>query len=89
MPLIVPNVIALGQTMYYKSVTIFLHPSVFSRPEGPRDQSSPISALIYSKARTTNVPNFVPFDNLSTRHLLPNFDDFVESVTDKNDKTRM
>ena len=29
MPLILPNFIALGQTMYEKSVIIFLHPSVF------------------------------------------------------------
>jgi len=33
-PLTVPNFIELGQTVYEKSVTIFLHPSVFWSPSG-------------------------------------------------------
>jgi len=37
MPLIIPNLIALGQTMYEKNVTIILHPSVFWRgTPGPK-----------------------------------------------------
>jgi len=34
MPLIVPNFIALGQTVYGKSATICLHSSAFWRPKG-------------------------------------------------------
>jgi len=37
MPLIVSNFILLGQTMYEKNVTIFLHRLVFWRPRGHPD----------------------------------------------------
>jgi len=33
-------------------------------------QSSPVLALIYSKAPSINLPNLVPFCNLSKRYLL-------------------
>jgi len=57
MPHIVPNFIALGQTINKKSVTKrFLHPSVFGVPGRPPGQRSPM----YSMALTTNVLNFVP-----------------------------
>ena len=49
---------------------------------------STISALPHRKAQPTNVPNFIPSGNLSTRYLLPNFVDGIESVSDKvTDKT--
>jgi len=36
-PPIMPNVIAIGQTVYEKSITIFLHPSLFWGPRGPHE----------------------------------------------------
>jgi len=69
-----------------------LHPSVISILSLPRHslgQSSPISALMYSKAWTTNVSNFVPFwQPVYTRYLLLNFVDLVESVTDRRDRQK-
>ena len=49
--------------------------------------SSPILALMYNKAPSINLPNFVPF-NLSTIYLMLNFVDFVESVTDRPTKNK-
>jgi len=54
--LTVPSFIALGQ-----SVTC-LNPALFWRPRGDLfGQSLPSWALIYSKAPTMKLPNFVPF----------------------------
>jgi len=40
----------------------FLRPSVFWRPGGPLGlKLTEVSAVMYSKARTINVPNFIPF----------------------------
>jgi len=80
-PLTLPNFIALGQTMYEKSVKIFLHHSVFWRPNGifrftslcpDIQQGCLLNCQISSRS-----------DSLSTRYLLPYFVDFVESVTDR------
>ena len=81
MPLIVPNFVALGQTMYEKSVT-----KVFPR-KTPVSQEDPLGQ------KFTNVgPDvWAPFvkcqilsrsDSPSTRYLLPNFVHFVDGVTD-------
>jgi len=41
-----------------------------------------------SKALSINLPNLIPlYDNLSTKYLVPNFVDFVESVTFRLTKT--
>jgi len=63
MPLTMPNFIALGQTVYEKSV-IFLQitPFIILAPQGdPFGQSSPLWVATYSKAPSINVPNFVEF----------------------------
>jgi len=78
-PQTLPNFIALGQTMYEKSVTNFLHPSVIWRPMGPPGQYSPILVLMYSKAPSINLPNSVPF--WSTRYLLPNLISSISLTT--------
>ena len=60
MPLIVPNFVALGQTMNEKSVAIFFYIiQYFGAPGVTLGQSSLISALMYSKASSINLPNFV------------------------------
>jgi len=41
------NVIMLGPMVYKKSVTKFLHPSLFWRPRGPLGQSSPVWMVMY------------------------------------------
>ena len=64
MPLIVPNIIALIQTMYAKSVTNKFYILQYFGASGDllaKAESSLMSALVYSKSRTTNVPNFVLF----------------------------
>jgi len=61
MPLIVPHFIALGQTMYEKSVKNFYTLQYFDVPVRPLVQSSPTLALVYSKAPSINLPNFVDF----------------------------
>jgi len=58
-PLTLLNFIALGQTMYEKRVTIFLNHSVFWHPNGIFWFSS--LGLMYSKALSIKLPNFVPF----------------------------
>jgi len=56
---IVPNFIALGQTMYEKRIT-FLPTCEFWRPRGPLGQGS-IIEVMYSNVRSISVSNFVPF----------------------------
>jgi len=55
MPVIVPNFIALRQSVYDKSVTIFFTSLVYIlAPHGdPMGQRSPILALMYSKAHVS------------------------------------
>jgi len=61
-PLTLPYFIALGQTMYEKSVTdSFTTFSILVPQEDPLGQSSPTLTLMYSKAKTKNTPNFIPF----------------------------
>ena len=87
MPLIVPNFVALGQTIYEKSVTNFLQPSVFWHSSG-----EPCVKVHWSRHWCTGrLPLSTcqfssPCDNLSMKYLLPNFVDFVESVTDRPTK---
>jgi len=60
--LIVPNFIALRQTLYEKSFTKSFTPfSILAHHGTPAGPKSPTWALIYIKARTTNMQNFVPF----------------------------
>jgi len=56
-----PNFIALGQTMYEKSVTIFTTCSILAPQGDPLCRVSLVLALMYSNAHSINVPNFVPF----------------------------
>jgi len=61
MPLIVPNFVALGQTIYEKSVTNFFTPfSILASQRRTLGQSSLISALMYREAASINLPNFAP-----------------------------
>jgi len=77
-----PNFIALGQTMYEKSVTIFTPFSILEPQGDPLHQSSPIWMMTYSKSFSIKLPNFVPFrKSLYRRYLLPKFVDFVDDVT--------
>jgi len=48
--------------MYEKSVTKFFYTlQYFGAPGDLLGQNSPISAMMYSKAPSINLPNFVPF----------------------------
>ena len=92
MPFIIPNfLLALGQTVYEKSVT-FLHPSLSWRPRGTHwvkvHQSGwwCIAPPLLSRCQISSRS-----DNPYTRYLLPKFVDFVHSVTrrQKNSKRRV
>jgi len=62
MPLIVPNFIALGQTVYEIKRSNFVALQYIGAPRGPSaSKFTSLGAIIYSKARTTKVPKFVPF----------------------------
>jgi len=61
MPAIVPNFIALGQTMYKKRVTKIYSLVNFGTSGEPLGQSSLILEILYSKTNSINLPNFVPF----------------------------
>jgi len=84
MPLIVPNFIALDQTMYEKSFTkIFYTFSILDlrgtlcatvHQSGPCCTARPPVWMCQISPRS---------ENPSTRYPLPNFIDFVDSVTDK------
>ena len=51
MPLIMPNFIVLGQTMFEKSVAKYFESlQYFGAPGGPLSRSSPILALMYNNA---------------------------------------
>jgi len=82
MPFIIPNfLLALGQTVYEKSVT-FLHPSLSWRPRGTHwvkvYQSGwwCIARPLLSRCQISSRS-----DNPYTRYLLPKFVDFVDGVT--------
>jgi len=52
------NFIALGQTVYENSVTIFYTLHYFGAPErDPLGQNSPIWVVMYSKVLSINLPN--------------------------------
>ena len=84
-PVILPNFIAVGQTMYEKSVTIFT-PFTILAPQGT------LWAKIHQSGWwciARKLPNLVPSDNHCTRYLLPKFVDFVDGVTYRRKTTRM
>ena len=83
MPVIVRNFIALGQTVYEKSVTNFCYTLYyFGVPEGDLlGHSSSIWVVMYSKVPSINFSNFTPFWKSCLRYLLPKFVDFVDCVT--------
>jgi len=63
-PIITPNFIALSQLMCEKSVTIFLHSSVFWRPRGTALATVHqywLWCRAYSKSIRSKLPNFIPF----------------------------
>ena len=86
MPVITRNFIALRQTMYEKNVSIF---SVFWRP-----WVNPWAEVHQSQHRCIARPDLpmcqisFPSSNLSTIYLLPNCVDFVESVTDRQKRSK-
>ena len=72
--------VAVSQTMYEKSVTKITPFSNLASKVGQSDQSQHLCTV---RPRLPNCQISPPSDNLSTRYLLPNFVDFVESVTDR------
>jgi len=83
MPLIVPNLIALGQTMCDKSVTIFSPFSILA-PQG--DAPGPKFTILGRYVQQDPLCQFAKFlFVLATRlrDLPPNFVNFVDGVTDK------
>jgi len=85
MSLIVPNFIALGQTMYEKSVTKYFAPFSIMAPHGDLlDRSPPVYALMYTaRADLPMCQISSRSDNLSRKQLLPNFVDLIETVIDR------
>ena len=61
MPVIVPNFIALGQTMYEKSVTIFYTLQYFGTSGGPLGPKIIYLGGDVQQGISINLPNFVPF----------------------------
>jgi len=89
MPLIVPNLIALGQTMCDKSVTIFSPFSILA-PQG--DAPGPKFTILGRYVQQDPLCQFAKFlFVLATRlrDLPPNFVNFVDGVTDKKNKRRV
>ena len=80
-PLIMPNFIGLGQTVYEKSVTIFFNTlHYFGAPGGiPGPKFTSLGGD--GQSLRPLIPH--PSVNTCTRYLLPNFVDFVDCVTDK------
>jgi len=84
MPLIVPNFIVLGHTMYEKSVTKYFTPfSILVRRGPPMSQSSPVLAVMYSKPPMSVCQISSLSDNLCTRYLPTDFVDFIDGVAEK------
>jgi len=85
-PSIMPNFIEIGETTSEKSVTIFVHPSIFwlSRTKGHLSGwwvTSTPTPLATCKISSRS-------DDPSPIYLLPNFVDFVAGVTHKTTKNR-
>jgi len=66
-PITLPNFVALGKTMYEKTVTKLFTPFSILAPQGDLlGKSSSIWILMYCKAANINLPNFVDFFNGET-----------------------
>jgi len=62
MAVVIPNFIADGQTVYEKIVTNFFTPfTILASQRDSLGQSSPVWAVMHSKAASTKTLNFVPF----------------------------
>jgi len=59
-PPTIPNFVALGQTMYDKSVKMFTASSILAPQGDLLSQSSPILAMVCSKTPSIKLLNFVP-----------------------------
>ena len=84
-PLCQLNFIALDQMMYEKSIAIFYTFSILA-PQGT--PSAKVRSFDVQQGTRSAMPNFVPFWQPAylRDNLLPNFVDFVESVTDNSTK---
>ena len=83
-PLTLSDFIALGQTMYEESATIFFTLLSILAPQGTSWAKVLQSRLfVYSKPGLPMCQISSTSDKLSTRYLLPNFVDSVQSVTDR------
>jgi len=84
-PPLCPNFTEIGETTLEKSVTIFLHPSIFWLRRGdPLGQKSPVWVMGYTNSPIATSKISSRSDDPSPRYLLPNFVDFVAAVTHKN-----
>jgi len=85
MPVVMPNFIVLSQTMYMLQNN-FTYLWIKELQGHFLCKSSPV--LEYSKARGLSICQLSSrSDDIFTRYLLPNFVDFVDSVTDKQQTT--
>ena len=83
-PLIVPNLIAIGKTMYTKSIQNNFHIlQYFGVPGESHGLKFTNLGTDIQQGPLYQCAKFRPGDNLSMRYLLPTFVDFVDSVTDK------
>ena len=88
MPHTVPNFIELGQAMYKKGVTNFLH-NYFGTSGDPWVKVHwSWHWCTVARLRLSTCQISCSCDNLSTRFLLPNFDDIVKSVTETDRLTK-
>jgi len=81
--LTVSNLIAMGQAVYEKRVTIFYTLHYFSAPGDPLGQISPIWEAMYSKASLSICRISSRSDNPCVRYMLPIFINFVDGVIHK------
>jgi len=89
-PLTMPNFIALGQTVYEKSVTKFLHPSLFWRSRGipwakvHQSRWWYIARPLYLAVKCYHLLTTC----LQDIYLLPRFVDFADGVIDRQTRHR-
>jgi len=88
MPVIMPNIIVVGQTVYEKSIAIFLHPSLFWCPRGtPWAKVHQSGWWCIARPPLSSCQILSPSDHPSTRYLLPKLVDFIDCVSDKKRQT--
>ena len=91
MHVIMPNFTAIGQAVYENSITnVFYTLHYFGTPGGPSGPKLPVWVVMYNKATSIKLPNFVPVrQSVYARYLLLKFVDFIDGLTDRqtNKKT--